>query len=143
MQKTPLLVVLLLTLIAACAPAEAPQDAGTGLVTEALTDNGTWRVRYTPDPDPIPLNDLFELRVEVTRADDDTPLADTAVLDVEARMPAHNHGMNVEPEIAREADGSFTVTGMQMHMPGAWELYVDIEEGGVVERATFDVPLDQ
>lgn len=55
-------------------------------------------------------------------------------------MPHHGHGMAVEP-VTRRIDsmpGVFEVTGMMFHMPGEWELYIDIIDGPYTERVTFN-----
>ena len=60
---------------------------------------------------------------------------------VDARMPAHFHGMNRTPKLTRQADGSFTAEGLLFHMPGHWELTFDISRGGKTERAQVDIEL--
>ena len=52
------------------------------------------------------------------------------VIGVDARMPAHGHGTNYEPELnvvntSTEAV-HVAVEGMVLHMPGAWEWTVDV-----------------
>lgn len=107
-----------------------------------VSNDGTYFIAFTPKPDPIPLNHLFELTVRVYAADDlNRPLTDVA-LQADAAMPDHDHGMNTRPKVRREPDGSFHVAGMQFHMPGHWELYLDASRGNVTERAQFDINLD-
>ena len=43
---------------------------------------------------------------------------------VDAIMPAHQHGMNYEPEVAATGEGRFAVSGMLFHMPGTWRVRV-------------------
>lgn len=45
-------------------------------------------------------------------------------LDVQAVMPAHQHGMNYDPIVAQIGEGQFEVTGMVFHMPGHWQIQV-------------------
>jgi hypothetical protein len=49
--------------------------------------------------------------------------------------------MNRVPEVTRAGDG-FLVGGMLFHMPGRWELYLDVTEGALTERAQLEVLLD-
>ena len=56
-------------------------------------------------------------------------------------MPAHGHGINTAPTVNSHGDGKFTVDGLLFHMKGDWELYVDILDGPVRERATFPISL--
>ncbi|HVR85091.1 MAG TPA: hypothetical protein VMU54_12315 [Planctomycetota bacterium] len=60
---------------------------------------------------------------------------------MDARMPAHFHGMNRVPKVTQQADGIFVAEGLLFHMPGHWELYFDITQGGKTERAQVDVEL--
>lgn len=43
---------------------------------------------------------------------------------IDAIMPAHQHGMNYEPQILELGDGKFQATSMFFHMPGIWQLQV-------------------
>lgn len=49
-------------------------------------------------------------------------------LDVDATMPAHGHGMNTTPVVESSANGSFSVSGMQLHMPGTWRFAFEVME---------------
>lgn len=50
-------------------------------------------------------------------------------LQVDAVMPAHQHGMNYTPVVTKLGDGTFDVQGMLFHMPGHWEVRFDIKFG--------------
>lgn len=104
----------------------------------ARTARDSYEIRVVPVPAPVPLNELFELTVEIT------PGKGAAAIDsvlVDADMPEHKHGMNTKPEVS--GDGRvWRVEGMLFHMPGYWELYVDVESGGLVERAVIPVELE-
>jgi len=60
---------------------------------------------------------------------------------VDARMPAHFHGMNRVPKITRGTGNTWKAEGLLFHMSGHWELYVDITQGAATERAQLDVDL--
>lgn len=140
------LVACLAAALGACAPGHdghGSHDAGSmDLLREKETAGGTFVVRYTPSPDPIPLNEPFDLTLEVERKADGAA-AEGVTVSVDARMPAHNHGMNTTPQVTEQGGGTYLVDGMLFHMPGHWELYVEVEEGGSTERATFDVMLEE
>lgn len=51
---------------------------------------------------------------------------------VDAGMPAHRHGMNYRPTLAPTGQGTWRAEGMVFHMPGAWEVRLDIEGGPAV-----------
>lgn len=107
-----------------------------------LSNDNSYFVTYTPTPDPIPLNKMFELSVRVCSAQDRSRPLLSLELHADAAMPEHDHGMNTKPKVRVNADGSFTVKGMLFHMPGRWELYLDVTRAGVTERAQFEVQLE-
>ncbi|MGL5362976.1 MAG: hypothetical protein ACRDBH_08855, partial [Bosea sp. (in: a-proteobacteria)] len=41
---------------------------------------------------------------------------------IDARMPAHRHGMNYKPEITSKGPGVYEASGFLFHMPGKWEI---------------------
>ena len=88
-----------------------------------------------------PLNELFRLSVQVFDKYGQ-PLSDSDVqLQVDADMPEHRHGMNTSPEVVAN-NGVFEVSGMLFHMPGYWELYFDVTNDGLTERAQSSMELD-
>jgi len=104
----------------AAAPGEGPR--------EGTTDDGRFVARYQPTPDPIPFNEHFELTVEIEGWQPGVSLA------LDFVMPSHGHGMTTTPGVEHLGEGLFSVVGLLLHMTGAWELYVDLTEGGVRER---------
>lgn len=106
------------------------------------SNDGTYFVSYLPQPYPIPLNEMFELTVWVAAPKEKTKVPGDIQLQVDAAMPEHDHGMNTKPKVTANADGSFKVSGMLLHMPGHWELYFDVTRAGITERAQFDVELE-
>ena len=118
-----------LALLAGCGRAD---PAGARRVA---SNAGTYTVTIESVPAEIPLNAPFDLRITVTPA-----AADLAV-DVDALMPEHFHGMTTTPKVTRAADGSFKAEGLLFHMPGLWEVHVDLARGPRAERAQIDVTL--
>ena len=113
-------------------------DAGGGKRT-IESNGGTYLVTFASTPDPVPMNSLFGLQFSV--APKAGGKSDDLQVQVDARMPAHFHGMNRTPKLTRQADGSFTAEGLLFHMPGHWELTFDISRGGKTERAQVDIEL--
>ena len=72
----------------------------------------------------IPLARPFSMRINV--CDD----AEIENLRVDALMPAHQHGMNYNPSVTALDNNVFEVNGMLFHMPGEWELQVDLAADG-------------
>lgn len=60
-------------------------------------------------------------------------------VEVDAIMPAHQHGMNYEPRVEPKGAGEFSVSGMVFHMPGDWQVQVTVLGGGDRHHFTLDV----
>lgn len=115
-------------------PASAPQ--------RLESNDGSFLVLYRTRPDPIPTNEPFSIDVWVYDAKRGQTLLSEIEVVADAGMPEHAHGMNVQPRVWKQNDGSSLITGMLFHMPGRWELYFDITRGEVTERAQAEVWLD-
>ncbi|MAW59537.1 MAG: hypothetical protein CMJ94_01735 [Planctomycetes bacterium] len=68
---------------------------------------------------------------------------DATLVDVDADMPAHKHGILTDPSIELQEDGRYRVDGMLLHMPGDWEIYLDLQyANGAVHRQTIPLILE-
>jgi hypothetical protein len=106
------------------------------LPPQLTTDGGTFSLRLSTSPDPIRLNEYFELVVQVgadALAGDRNPYW----VDAQALMPAHAHGMNTQPRREDLGSGRFLFRGMLFHMAGEWELEFDVAKGRVREHASL------
>jgi hypothetical protein len=117
--------------------ASGPRPSPRG-VQKVRSNAGTYEVTIETYPDPVPLNQPFAVFLTITPGG--TP-KDGLEVQVDARMPFHFHGMNRVAQVTRLTGNSWKAEGLRFHMPGAWELYVDISQGGVTERAQMDVEL--
>ena len=129
-------------------PAPAPVEpqvavsAPVALEAGAIASNGgAYGVRTSPAAGEFPDNEAFRFEVWVTTADGSKPLLERLSLTVDAAMPQHGHGMNRVPRVSRLEPGHFLVEGMYFHMTGKWELYLDITDGALTERAQVVVEL--
>lgn len=150
--RLPLLTAPLCALALACSGSEGDSageheghdhdhhgDHGEGeTVTMAATDGGTWEVMMTLPDAGVQTSEEFDLTFMVHNASDDSMVMD-ADLAVTAWMPDHGHGMNQEPVVASNGDGSFTADGMLFHMTGYWEVIADVTVGGSTESATLSI----
>ena len=121
----------LLVLVAGC-------GRGSDDVRRFTSNTGTFTVEMRFLPTPVPLNEPFTVDFNMTAKPADRS---TMTVEVDARMPAHFHGMTRVPKVTRQADGSWRAEGMRFHMPGRWEIHVDVTRNGVTERAQTDVIL--
>lgn len=118
----------------------APWSPDEGVGT--LSNDGTYWVTYVSPPGGVPLNEPFELAIRVFDGETRSHAVAEIGVVVDARMPAHFHGLRSAPKVKRTPDGSYSVAGMLLHMAGDWELYVDITQGPLTERAQFDIDLE-
>lgn len=125
-----------------CDPTAPPGSSGQAPQRrEVESNNRTYIVSYETVPDPIPLNEPFTLQFDVRPRLPSAARPGELGVEVDARMPAHFHGMTRMPKISRKSDGHYVAEGMLFHMPGHWEVYVDISQGAGVERAQWQVDL--
>jgi hypothetical protein len=117
-------------------------DAPASAPLRVVSNDETWLVVYRLRPPSIPLNEPFAVEVTIFDQRRNQAQVSDLTLHVDAAMPEHRHGMNVVAEVWKNNDGSYTATGLVFHMPGRWELYFDITEGLVTERAQVEVWLD-
>lgn len=129
---------LLLPLLIAAGGAAAQDKPLRGMPTSG----GSFYVTYEPDPDPIPLNEMFSLKIRVTRADDHGKLVEGAAITAEAFMPEHQHGTTLQPKIDSLGDGTAVGRGFLLHMEGLWHLRIGVAVAGQMERVTFEIRLE-
>ena len=139
------LLVVFLFFVASCG---TENNSSSHLVSKAedydlsqtqTSQDGLFEVTYTTTPNPLPLNDYFDMAVTLTEAEVST---DELVLGVDAKMPEHNHGMNVLPEFEMGGRGKLAVKGMLFHMPGHWEITVQVTRGETSDSVIFNVYLE-
>ena len=125
-----------------CDPAAlAPRQVAPGEVRGAFNFESierTYMFVCETEPDPVRLNELFSMHIRVWYLDG-RPIANPISIDADAAMPQHGHGMMVRPKVTAKDDNWFLVEGMMLHMPGVWRLSIDVTEGAVTERASFEL----
>jgi hypothetical protein len=126
--------------VAAVAVWTAASAAACPLPSPALQQGAVqvvWKVEGAPPATVIKESKLFAIEVQVCPA--------SAVLTrVDATMPEHQHGMNYRPSIQRVGDakdGRWRADGLMFHMPGRWELRLDVRADGRTEKLTDTVLL--
>jgi len=106
----------------------------------ATAASGSFTVRWSM-PDPIPVADPFRVRIELFEDPACTRPLEGGTCRIDAAMPHHGHGMNVVPRVRPTGPGAWEAVGMLLHMPGRWEIFVDLERDGLLERAQSTVVL--
>ncbi|MDG2021923.1 MAG: hypothetical protein P8J59_08235 [Phycisphaerales bacterium] len=108
---------------------------------ESLSGDGNWLVAWRPTVATLPVSEPFSVEVRVADANGARPDDDVQIF-LDAEMPHHGHGMNVIPRVT-EREESWLVEGILMHMPGRWELSVDVIGEDETERAQWTVQLER
>ena len=108
----------------------------------ARSQAGTYWVSCVFPEDEVPLNEEFEFELRVLDGATRTSPIEDAELEVDARMPAHAHGLRQAPRLEALGPGRWRVDGLLLHMVGHWELHVDLRRGALTERAQLDLTLE-
>ena len=86
--------------------------------------------------DPIAINRMHNWELTITTSDG-APVAG-AELEIGGGMPVHDHGLPTEPRVTKDFNnGTYLIEGIKFHMPGEWELVVDIRTPRGNDRAVF------
>jgi hypothetical protein len=122
-------------------PANGAAEEIRGETLEARSSGGTFLAHVTPLVDPIPMNEAFSVSLSLLDPETGAPFTDYDEVSIDARMPAHKHGMLRDVGLTPQGDGSMRADGLLLHMYGHWELHVDIRKGARFERAQISVRL--
>ncbi|MBM3646455.1 MAG: hypothetical protein FJX11_01555 [Alphaproteobacteria bacterium] len=118
-----------------CAPsawASCPLDLGRG--TGLVVFSSHYIVAFRPEPIRIEVGDPFSLLINACTRNNRA----AELVAVDAQMPEHRHGMNYRPTIVSLGDGRYRVDGMVFHMPGRWEISMDVRAGEESERLSHE-----
>ena len=127
------LAALLALLVPGGAWADCPLDLGRG--NGLVIFSSHYLVAFRAEPLRIEVGEPFSLLVNAcTRGNNPAEL-----VGVDAQMPEHRHGMNYRPTIVSLGNGRFRVDGMIFHMPGRWELALDVRDGEESERLSYEL----
>ena len=122
------------------ADAAVTRPAQLDTSTTQMSQAGSYRIRLTPDQEPVTISTLQTWTVHVETADGQAVTG--ATVSVDGGMPEHNHGLPTKPLVAAGADGDYRVEGIKFQMPGWWTITVTVEEGGRRDSATFNLLLN-
>ena len=118
------------------APVDGPTISGD-------SSRGTFAIAITPRGGPMPTNEPFDVILEVTKPATGAPFTELDAITLDARMPAHDHGMTRDVElVATGMPGQYAADGLLFHMIGHWEFHVDVTRGPRMERAQVSTRLE-
>jgi hypothetical protein len=109
--------------------------------TTRQSDNGLFRVSYTPSTGTIPVNEMHEWTLHVENADG-TPVED-ATITVDGDMPEHGHGLPTSPRVTRNlGNGDYLVEGIKFQMGGWWLMDFTITANSQTDTVHFNMMLE-
>lgn len=80
---------------------------------------GQFSFRLALDPEAPALHEFFTVTTRLSDARSGEPV-EGALVEADARMPEHGHGMATRPEHRELGGGRYQSRGMKLHMPGLW-----------------------
>lgn len=95
-------------------------------------------LHYRIEPSQLRVAQHFSMQFLVCRGDRSLVLDG---LKVDALMPAHGHGMNYKASVESQRDGLVEASGMLFHMPGPWQISVDLSYDGFDRQVKIDYQL--
>lgn len=107
-------------------------------VLTGKTAEGT-RIEIYSDLNPLVINRMHSWQVRILDAQGaHLP----AQLNLSGGMPGHDHGMPTAPQITGQLEnGDYLLEGMRFHMPGAWQLLIELNVDGASQTAVIDFNL--
>lgn len=108
-------------------------------VDPVVSDSGALRVETVMSPDP-PQRGLDGADLTVTNVGDGGAV-DGLTIAVSPWMPAMNHGTSLVPTVTALGSGKYSVTNLDLFMPGHWLLRLSFS-GPVTDHAApaVDIP---
>ena len=93
-----------------------------------------WTAWWRSDPAPIPVSAHFSIHFHLCG-----PPVDR--IGVRGWMPDHRHGMNYRPAVTLNGS-SGAAEGLMFHMPGRWQLILDVRGAAGREKLTAEAVLE-
>ena len=116
-----------LSAFAAAAAAACPLPA-------PALQQGAVQAAWKVDGGPIAVGRHFAIEVQICPAS-------ARLARVDATMPEHRHGMNYRPGVEPLGAGRWRAEGLMFHMPGRWELRLDVQAAGGTESLRETIQL--
>ena len=117
-----------------------PVPDGLDLARERRSDGGVFDVAIGPQNADFSPNSVHNWVIDL-RLPDGSPVKN-ATIKVDGGMPQHGHGLPTAPQVTKYlGEGRYLVEGLRFHMPGWWELRLDITAAGQRDAVTFNLML--
>jgi len=103
--------------------------------------NFDFTVSYKTDPEPIPFLKFFKINFKF-EPNNGQDIPEDLKIAIEADMPEHQHGMNVNPKLFKVDKNNYRVEGMKFHMLGYWEIYLTLRSSKKEDKISFSYFLE-
>lgn len=80
-----------------------------------------------------------KLNVLLNDAGSRAPVEKKVAIEVIPWMPAHEHGSHDRATVQYQGKGRYLVEGLSFTMPGDWDVYLKIMDGGKEDSVVFNV----
>ncbi|MCW8193432.1 auxin-binding protein [Proteobacteria bacterium 005FR1] len=106
----------------------------------SVSRNGHFRVQIQSSLQSVALNQIHHWTVYLQDVAGNS-VADASI-EVTGRMPAHDHGLPTQPRArAADGEGKYLIEGLRFHMPGEWQLEMDISASGTEDSLVITFEL--
>ena len=113
-----------------------PGDLDTS--TTRSSDNGLFKVSYTPASGTVPVNQMHQWTLHVETADGQP--VENATITLDGDMPQHGHGLPTNPQVTEYlGNGDYRVEGLRFQMGGWWVMDFVIEAEGQSDTVQFNM----
>ena len=109
-------------------------DRPEGWTGDTKITGELWTAWWRSEPAPIPVSAHFSIHFHLCGP----PVGRVGV---RGWMPDHRHGMNYRPAVTLNGS-SGTVEGLMFHMPGRWQLILDVRGAAGREKLTAETVLE-
>lgn len=107
-------------------------------VLTGSTAEGT-RIEIYSELNPLAINQIHTWHIRILDAQG---MHLQAQMSISGGMPEHDHGMPTAPQITSQLEnGDYRLEGMRFHMPGLWQLLIELSIDGNQQIAVIDFHL--
>ena len=120
-------------------PAFAAESCGSDLRGAQTLRSVHYTIAYRTQPAKIIVGKHFSIDI-VACANGVSPSPSAVAVD--AFMPDHGHGMNYKATVRATGNAHFRADGLMFHMPGRWDLMVEVQGADGSERLTRSIVIE-
>ena len=118
---------------------DIPADLDTS--TTRSSNNGLFKVSYTPSSSTIPVNQMHQWTLHVETVDGQP--VENATISLDGDMPQHGHGLPTSPQVTKYlGNGDYLVEGLKFQMAGWWVMDFVITAQGQSDTVRFNMMLE-